>query len=367
MESAVTEVFDRKIQRQLDPIWHRVSLKSKQLIGELYMMRILLEYLVKYDPITFCKFVETIIMADMTQSGTGGFRSYWLMLESAQSVIKTVKDRVFTIGTDGKVTPSIESMPKWKVLEGTLEQFTGKKVVIMVKEENTRQMLIKIIASGFTEWQKAKYDEFISWKSRARQQGGFSLGVPISNTTTGDITGSGVPTSSLRGRIPAAAGHRKGTRGTKRPAIIERPSDGDDNAVVDNSQNGKGQQVHLGMIDQVEECVIPANYKVICYSDTDDYQNLLTTHSPGVVIMYDGQLEFIRALELYAHCESLDENVNIIMLGFQDSVEEQLQLLAIRQEKEAFENLIKIKSVILLYKFLKLGRTWRPSLLKAFQ
>ena len=44
VENAIYRSFDGIVRQQLDPIWHRVSVRSKQLIGDIKTLRKLLTY-----------------------------------------------------------------------------------------------------------------------------------------------------------------------------------------------------------------------------------------------------------------------------------------------------------------------------------
>jgi DNA excision repair protein ERCC-4 len=315
METAITLAFDQQIRRQLDPIWHRVTLKSKSLIEELRVLRVLLLYLVEYDPISYCKFLETLVMADASSSGTGEFRSYWLMMETAQTVIQTAKDRVFSLSPSGVLTPTIEEIRKWTALNDLLKASSGQRLLIMTDEEHTKRRLTKIITGGYKEWQEGKYREYLDWKKKARKQGGF-------------ITGVAAPSQS------STSTFRRKSRPT-RPQPVE----------VDDGQFDELES----KANDLETGILPENLGISCYdSDTvDDYVEMLIRHRPQIVIMYESDLAFIRALELYSYRRGPEEEpLAINVLVYQDSVEEQLQLLGIRQEKEAFENLIRIKSTM---------------------
>lgn len=85
MEKALFKSFDVIIRRQLDPIWHRVSSKTKQLVGDLKTLRNLLGYLVSYDSVNFNLYLETILAA---QNPT--FGSYWIMTDPA--------DKIYSVG-----------------------------------------------------------------------------------------------------------------------------------------------------------------------------------------------------------------------------------------------------------------------------
>lgn len=44
IENSFFKSFDAIVRRQLDPIWHQISPASKQLVGDLKILRQLLEY-----------------------------------------------------------------------------------------------------------------------------------------------------------------------------------------------------------------------------------------------------------------------------------------------------------------------------------
>ncbi len=68
IEHAIFRAFDVVVRRQLDPIWHKVSAKTKQLVGDLTTLRNLLNYLLTYDCVTFNSYLETILASSTTTS-----------------------------------------------------------------------------------------------------------------------------------------------------------------------------------------------------------------------------------------------------------------------------------------------------------
>ena len=48
VENGLFKSFDEIVKRQLDPIWHTLGKKTKQLVSDLRTLRKLLEYLVRY-------------------------------------------------------------------------------------------------------------------------------------------------------------------------------------------------------------------------------------------------------------------------------------------------------------------------------
>ncbi|KAH6575624.1 hypothetical protein BASA60_004927 [Batrachochytrium salamandrivorans] len=90
LENALFKSFDVTIRIQLDPIWHRVSSKTKQLVGDLRVLRQLLTYLASYDAVTFYSFLETIMAANAAATTSiykhGATESPWLLLDAAHTV-----------------------------------------------------------------------------------------------------------------------------------------------------------------------------------------------------------------------------------------------------------------------------------------
>lgn len=58
VESGLFKSFDEIIRRQLDPIWHTLGKKTKQLVSDLKTLRKLLDYLVRY-----CTFMSNVLLS----------------------------------------------------------------------------------------------------------------------------------------------------------------------------------------------------------------------------------------------------------------------------------------------------------------
>ncbi len=53
LDSALLKNFDVIVRRQLDPNWHRVSWKTKQIVGDLTVLRGLLHSVLALDAVSF--------------------------------------------------------------------------------------------------------------------------------------------------------------------------------------------------------------------------------------------------------------------------------------------------------------------------
>ncbi|PFH49381.1 hypothetical protein AMATHDRAFT_147779 [Amanita thiersii Skay4041] len=99
VENAYFSSFDLVVRRQLDPVWHKVGPKTKQLVKDLATLRQLLHYLLTYDPIQYHAYLETIITSNSI-SVTGGPRQHqspWLLTDAANIIFKTAKRRCYLI------------------------------------------------------------------------------------------------------------------------------------------------------------------------------------------------------------------------------------------------------------------------------
>ncbi|KAI7967391.1 hypothetical protein MJO29_000668 [Puccinia striiformis f. sp. tritici] len=98
IDNALHRSFDQIIRNQLNPIWHRVSFKTKQLVSDLKTLRQLLSYLLAFDCIMFYRFLETILVANSPKETAAGPRqneSPWLFTSAADTIFSVAKNRVY--------------------------------------------------------------------------------------------------------------------------------------------------------------------------------------------------------------------------------------------------------------------------------
>ncbi|KAL6745331.1 ERCC4 protein, partial [Haematococcus lacustris] len=55
---ALHKAFDDVVRRQLDPVWHTLSWRSRQIVKDLKTLRAIAQYLIQYDAVTFLAFLE---------------------------------------------------------------------------------------------------------------------------------------------------------------------------------------------------------------------------------------------------------------------------------------------------------------------
>ncbi|KJE97093.1 DNA repair helicase RAD25 [Capsaspora owczarzaki ATCC 30864] len=91
VENGLFASFDHLIRQQLDPIWHRVSPKTRQLVTDLSTLRKLLSYLYEYDCVTFYVFLEAL----RTSYRAFGEYSLWVFMDAANRLFEESRKRVY--------------------------------------------------------------------------------------------------------------------------------------------------------------------------------------------------------------------------------------------------------------------------------
>ncbi|KAK9371125.1 hypothetical protein V1509DRAFT_613661 [Lipomyces kononenkoae] len=221
VENALHTNFDVRIRRQLDPVWHRLSYKSRQMVADLTTLRQILNYLLNYDCVSFNKMLDIVIAANTPKPGsTRSNSSPWLFLDAANALFTVARQRVYVgepisdgntgIEEDGGrqgdvlqagITPVLEEQPKWEQLGILLDEITAElfsnphasaggganTVLIMCGEERTCEQIKEYLAERGraksieeqedrgAAWSmlRRKLREYINWKpgfANARQE-----------------------------------------------------------------------------------------------------------------------------------------------------------------------------------------------------
>lgn len=134
-DSALHKNFDAIIRRQLNPVWHRTSFRTKQIVRDLAILRSILQYLLSYDAVSFNRYLDTVLAASSPPPGSNRQnQSPWLFLDAAHSIFDTAKRRVYTgrmadgdtfhaaHGIPDSLHPVLEELPKWALLSEILDE-----------------------------------------------------------------------------------------------------------------------------------------------------------------------------------------------------------------------------------------------------
>lgn len=405
LDSALHRNFDTMVRRQLDPVWHRVSWRTKQIANDLTVLRSILHSLLSYDCVSLLRYLDTILAAHSPPPGsTRQNQSPWLFLDAANTIFQSAKSRVYsgkvedsgilpTTTLPHTLRPVLEEQPKWSVLAELLEEIevesyfnpsirddSNNTILIMCNDQRTcrqireylQSMHVKPFAHEINDGQaphemeeeaekpsaefmmRRKLREYLAWRRTFAQ---VSASLFEENQKSLNVIRDGGVSAQLRSKAPA--NKRRRVRGGGAAGINGRAGNGALTAAPDKAAQVAGLLAEIQPTDsealQKEEVVIDD------LTDTgEDFFELYNPDDQVVVHPYDGDqddqlLEEVRPKFIIMYSPSADfirrvevyrsshtgRTVRAYFMYYGGSVEEQRYLSAVRREKDAFTKLIK--------------------------
>ncbi|RUS27510.1 hypothetical protein BC938DRAFT_483143 [Jimgerdemannia flammicorona] len=374
-QNVMFKAFDAIIRRQLDPVWHRVGMRTKQLIVDIKSLRKLQTCL------------ETIL-ADSTRLEGNPYRqqSPWLFTEAASTIFSVAKERVYLKevefintkperGIPPGIKPILEECPKWQLLANIMEEIEfeiEESILIMVNDEHTSSQLKEYLSTmeeekdahsrSGTPVLKRLLQNHFRWKNEVRQYRRTRYGptrilgderymtVGGSNTMRGSGTQPPNKRRRVRGR-PATVGNIITTLPTHAVQVFEHEvTEMADYANAGELPLVEAEKEHSDAFDPEQFSnffglvALPSVVVIRRYQgDTDD--RMLAELKPRFIVMYDPDPAFIRRIEVY-RASNPGVAVRVYFMAYDNSIEAQLFLSSVRKENEAFQRLIREKSVM---------------------
>uniref|UniRef100_A0A3Q1G5B8 Uncharacterized protein n=1 Tax=Acanthochromis polyacanthus TaxID=80966 RepID=A0A3Q1G5B8_9TELE len=93
LENTLGNAFEKTIRHYLDPLWHQLGAKTKALVEDLKVLRVLLLCLSQYDCLTFLNLLKSLHSSQKNV----GCDSGWLFLDSSTSMFVNARSRVYCI------------------------------------------------------------------------------------------------------------------------------------------------------------------------------------------------------------------------------------------------------------------------------
>lgn len=402
IDSALHKNFDQIIRRQLDPVWHRTTFKTRQVVRDLSLLRTILHALLTYDAISFNKYLDTVLAASQPPPGsTKQNQSPWLFLDAADTIFTTAKRRVYTgkvsnadLANSANVVPDslepvLEEFPKWTQLAEILQEIeqdayfnpipqdtSNGSILIMCGDQGTCSQLreylqtMYVIPEAGAEDDEGDYEpsarfmmrrklrNYLTWKRDFSKVSAalFSENQKAINTSTDKSVQSGMRQTSgkpppnkrrrIRGGGNPGAGPSRADTGALRTA-------GDKDAHIaslmaelqptDFEAAQKPGEIGYDPLDNMESYyeLFDTNSLIIVHPYSGDLdEHILEETKPRYVIMYEPDAAFIRRVEVYRSSHT-DRTVKVFFMYYGGSVEEQRYLSSVRREKDAFTRLIK--------------------------
>ncbi|KAI3651298.1 hypothetical protein MP228_004779 [Amoeboaphelidium protococcarum] len=398
VENALSKDFDFQLRLLLDPQWHRVSPRMKRTISDLTEMRKLLKYLVQYDCISFWEYLENALLSEGLNRD--GFVSPWLTMDASDTLIKYARERVYKVtnGDSGvkQLQTVLELNPKWILVQELIKDLQTlssdisrpRRILILVNDIKTSYQLKEFLCcdrDGITDQNKQGSDNHYMQKlwskyiyrsqqmktliTKLKQQSPSNdMAQQPSVTTT---SGNGEQQRSQQAIAQPARKRQRRQRGAHNqlsgttPAgdksksaelkfesmlnqiqeegmhTLEATDDMDD--LYDDSL--QAPQTAIGELAMISN---DSTHIVIQVYDNDNYgiaQQHLQDFHPDAVIMMDPNPQYIREIESFALLNP-SHKLQVYFVVYEHSVEEQRYLTTIKKEKQAFERLIREKSML---------------------
>jgi len=311
VENSMSKSFHKILQRELDPVWHQLSGKSRQLVSDLKTLRLVLSYLTQYDCITFYNFVLTLKTTESAMKSGG-----WVLLDSAETLFLTARDRVFSNmennkkkkGKAGDAENQFEENPKWteigKVIEEIKDEFVKdnrdpatETVMIVTRDERTAKQVNDFLSLG-SQWVLGR----------------------MFNKCLGEKFGY----------------------------LSKYSEDNEPKNIKEFKDKGKGKK-SSDLINDTENLndnttqSLVTTFHALDSCESFDTFLILTQARPAFIILYDCDMTFVRQVEAF-QAANADLEIRVYFLLYKGSVEEQAYLTTLRREKVAFENLIRAKT-----------------------
>jgi DNA excision repair protein ERCC-4 len=397
VDSALHKQFDMVVRRQLDPVWHRVSWKTKQIVNDLTVLRGMLHTLLTYDAVSFSRHLDTILAAHSPPAGsTRQNQSPWLFLDAAHTIFDTAKRRIYIPqgGAESmeSLRPVLEEQPKWAILSEVLEEIdrdlyfnpvlrddSNGTILIMCTDtaqcRQLREYLQTMHVRPETEGTDAdekdemepsaafmmrrKLRNYLKWKKEFAKISA-ALFAENQNALNGATDPRNASNSSFRGKAPAnkrrrvrgggntGSGPSRGTNGSlqaseDKPLEVATLMSELKPTEVEAAQKEEVIADPLDDMDDFYQLYDMQDLVVIHAYDGDMDEHVLEEVKPRYIIMYEPDTAFVRRVEVYRSSHN-DRNVRVYFLYYGGSVEEQRYLSSVRREKDAFTKLIKEKS-----------------------
>jgi DNA excision repair protein ERCC-4 len=396
LDSALHKNFDAIIRRQLDPVWHRTTFKTRQVVRDLTLLRTILHALLTYDAVDFNKYLDTVLAASQPPPGsTKHNQSPWLFLDAADTIFTVAKRRVYTgkvsnaaLANSGDAVPEglepvLEEQPKWFQLSEILQEIeqdayynptpedgSNGSILIMCSDQGTCRQLreylqtmnVKLEAGNEDEEEdrepsaafmmRRKLRNYLRWKGDFSKVSSalFSENQKAINGSTEHKVQSGrgskgPPNKRRRMRGGGATGTGRSDTGAIRTAGDRDAHIASLMAELQPTEIEAMQKGEIGVdpLDNMEDYyeLFDMNSLIVVHPYEGDMdEHVLEETKPRYVIMYEPDAAFIRRIEVYRSSHT-DRTVKVFFLYYKESVEEQRYLSAVRKEKDAFTRLIK--------------------------
>ena len=301
--------FDKFVRTQFDPIWYQLSAKSRRIISDLKLLKLLLYHLTQYDSVSFYGEIKAIRQNVVLNSDT----SDWLFWEPSETLFTASKQRLF-IEKGGKQEVDIEINPKWNAFHEVIEEINTETtdisdvidIIVVVENSNTAVRLEKF-----------------------RDKGVDTVLLELHEKCESLLSGN---TDCLAKKDDKSNQSKKKIT-EKKEKFLTLPEMFKNFEKAENSFKNE-HRLEFHYYNGYEKGI--------------RLHNMLKVLRPKYIILYEPDMESIRQIELYQCLYCHSDPVKVYFFMFDGSAEEQRYLKNLHIEKDSFENLIKTKATLVI-------------------
>uniref|UniRef100_A0A2C9KG37 DNA repair endonuclease XPF n=1 Tax=Biomphalaria glabrata TaxID=6526 RepID=A0A2C9KG37_BIOGL len=366
VENALSKSFETIIRLQLEPVWHQLSARTRQLVADLKTLRLILRHLTQYDAVTFFSLVQSI----RTSEKLFGQNTGWLFLDAADSLYMQAKLRVYgnvqcsksssktkednngqeNSDEDEETTNGLELCPKWQALSEILEEIKQEeddcveisppgpssasdlpkpdaRILICAEDDRTCNQIKEYLCEGGEGLMNKLFQKYLALRAGTKQQ---KPNVEIGKNKE----------------------DKKSSKVAKEDPVSLTLTQMLKNSNVEDAGNDKkngieplatSKDIYFSMVLSAMTIIHPLHG---C-SDPHGMSRTLEEIQPKYIILYDPEISVVRQLEVYKASRP-SQQLRVYFMMYKESVEEQRYLTMLRKEKESFEYLIREKATMVI-------------------
>lgn len=317
VENSLSKCFHKILQNQLNPIWHRLSSTTKQLVSDLKLLRNLMISVTTLDAVRFQSMLSNYYSVDYVHRSSG-----WLLLDAAETLLIAAKRRLFN--SKKEICP--EHNPKWGGLTEILKEIgqnskdNGEIVLVLVQSAKTCCQLKNLLVKGADDLLLYLYKTHIKDKPIISTQ---------KNTTNEEL------------EVYDNLNNEELDEDNFNNCFTLTQSKNEDGLTFTECANESRNET-------LKEPIIVLQQ----YKKDGDFLSLprtLRELQPKYIVMYDANMTAVRQIEVFQNSDAKSKLI-VYFLIFGGSTEEQAYLTTLRREKLLFDSLIKEKAVMVIPK-----------------
>lgn len=364
VENAINRSFDGFIRRKFDEIWHQLGTRARRLINDIQWLRNLLHLLTQSDVVTFYNQTR----AAQNSVRVGSEVSDWIFWKPADRLFKLSKQRLYP--NNNEIADfEAETNLKWKAFQDLIDEIDQETshvqdtvhVFIIVANDYVARLLQSILKQGAVNVLRERVEKFnaIMRANSGSEDAIRLLGVQHIEEDSKDGENPHGQSSNepigvkkrFRKRNPAAEVRHPETTYTLTQVIRKMRKDDGEVVTIEDDEEITSE---LPPIITSEEQLRPPkkhSLKLHYFSSRDKsiiLESRLGDYKPMHVIMYDLDMHAIRQVEVYQALHCHPKRCKVYTIQFENSFDMQQYLTSLRREKEAFENLIREKAVMVI-------------------